>query len=314
MLAMTIIALAFAPVPFPRWRRRAIGDLLPYGGPAMLACFAWTGFRNGDYAVVAARLGAAQAGFYWRGYQLAVLYQNKVSAVMAQVAFPVLARTAGFEEMFALRRRMTRLLTVVMFPLLALLVVLAPVIVPWVFGPAWEPAVLPTQILAGGGAASLVIDSVGAVLMATGRSRAMLGYGVAHFAVYIGAVIVASAHGLVAVSIAAVAVHSAFVVVAYQLLLRDALRRTLRLLRDDLSAALASCVALVAVAWPLDSALTGGGAPAPLVILLVAVPALAAYLVALRLWFPTAWGDLATLTRRVLPTRKLRRAVVVHET
>ena len=40
---------------------------------------------------------------------------------MAQIAFPVLARTAGADELFALRQRMVQLLTVVLFPLLALL-------------------------------------------------------------------------------------------------------------------------------------------------------------------------------------------------
>ena len=123
---MTIVAVAFAPPPLPRWRGAAIRDLLHYGGPAAFACFAWAGFRNGDYAIVGARLGAAQAGFYWRGFQLAVEYQGKVSAVMTQMAFPVLARTADADAMFALRRRMVRLLTVVVFPALVLLVLLAP--------------------------------------------------------------------------------------------------------------------------------------------------------------------------------------------
>ena len=53
--------------------------------------------------------------------------------------------------MFALRRRMVRLLTMTIFPLLVGLVVLAPVVVPWLFGPDWVPAVLPTQLLAGAG-------------------------------------------------------------------------------------------------------------------------------------------------------------------
>ena len=126
MAASLAMALAFAPVPFPRWNTRAIRDLLPYGGPAALSCIAWTGFRNGDYAIVGARLGTAQAGFYWRGYSLAVDYQRKISVVMSQMAFPVLARTAGHDEMFALRRRMVQLLTVVLFPLLAVLVLRRP--------------------------------------------------------------------------------------------------------------------------------------------------------------------------------------------
>ena len=140
-------------------------------------------------------------------------------------------------------------------PLLAALVVLAPVIVPWLFGPAWEPAVVPTQILAGAGAATVVIDAVGSVLMATGRTRAMLLYGVAHFAVYVAAILFASRYGLTAVCVAAVSIHLIFAVVAYSVLLRGRAERTLRFFWDDVGAATVSCVALVAVAVPVNLAL-----------------------------------------------------------
>ncbi|MGH2944546.1 MAG: oligosaccharide flippase family protein, partial [Solirubrobacteraceae bacterium] len=98
MVAGVVVAWAFAPLPLPRWNRQAVRELMPYSGPATLACFAWAGFRNGDYAIISARLGATQAGLYWRAYQLAVEYQKKISAVMTQMAFPVLARAAGEEE------------------------------------------------------------------------------------------------------------------------------------------------------------------------------------------------------------------------
>src|SRR5215213_7383561 len=124
MTCALVIALVFSPVPLPRWHGRAVRDLLPYGGPAALACVAWTGFRNGDYAIIGARLGTVQAGFYYRAYQLAVEYQKKVSAVIAQMAFPMLARTTGPEAMLALRHRIVQLLSVMLFPLLALLTIL----------------------------------------------------------------------------------------------------------------------------------------------------------------------------------------------
>ena len=305
---MAVLALVFAPIPLPRWHRGAVRDLLAYGGPASLACLCWAGFRNGDYAIVGARLGAAQAGFYWRGFQLAVEYQRKVSVVMSSVAFPVLARTAGVEEMFALRGRMVRLLTITVFPPLVTLVLLAPVAVPWLFGAAWEPAVLPTQILAGAGAATVVIDAVGTVLMAAGRARAMLGYGVAHFLVYVVAVFFASRWGLAGVSVAAVSVHLVFLVVAYEVLLRGRPDRTLRFLWNDVSAATLGCVALVAAAWPADLALAGSGAPALARMAIVAAVGGCAYLGALRIWFPEAWQDLSALVRRVMPGRRLRTA------
>jgi O-antigen/teichoic acid export membrane protein len=308
MTSMVVLALFVAPVPLPRWRRQAVRDLLPYGGPASLASVCWVGFRNGDYAIVGARLGATQAGFYWRGFQLAVEYQRKISSVMTQVAFPVLSRTAGVEEMFELRQRMVRLLTVVIFPLLASLVLLAPTVVPWVFGPAWEPAVLPTQILAGAGAATVVIDAVGSALMAAGRARAMLLYGLAHFAVYAAAVFFAAGFGLGAVAVAAVVVHTTFLIVAYQLLLRGRTERVLRFLWGDVSAATVSCVALVCVGLPVDLALDQAAASPFVRTVAVGAACGVGYLAALRIWFPSAWHDLTVLVRRVIPMRPLRAA------
>lgn len=307
ILAMTVLGFAFQPVPFPRWRGDAIRDLLPYGGPASLACFCWAGFRNGDYAIVGARLGAAQAGFYWRGYQLAVEYQSKLSSMMTQMAFPVLARTTGADELFVMRRRMVQLLTTVSFPLLGGLVILAPTLVPWLFGPAWEPAVLPTQILAGAGASSVVIDAVGAVLMATGRSRAMLGYGVAHFAVYIVAVLIGSRWGLTGVSIASVSSHAVFLVVAYQVMLRGRDEPVLKFLWHDLRAGAVGVAVMAAVAVPVNVAVGDAGVPAFVHLAIVGAVAGVVYLLAVWRLFPAAWTDLSTLLRRVLPSGPVAR-------
>jgi lipopolysaccharide exporter len=310
--AMLALALVYAPMPLPRWRGRAVRDILPYGGPAALATVAWTGFRNGDYAVVGARLGSAQAGYYWRGFQLAVEYQRKLTSVMSQMGFPVLARTASVEDLFLLRRRMVQLLCVLLFPVMACLSILAPVVIPWLFGPEWEPAVLPTQILTGAGAATVIIDQVGAVLMARGRSRALLGYGVAHFVVYIGAVVVASRWGLGGVAIAAVVVHGIFLVIAYQVMLHDRPEPVLSVIWGDVSAATTSCAVLALAAVPTDLLLDGVGAPALVQIVAVSAVAAVAYLGTLRIGFDDAWSDLAALLRRVLPARRVR-AIVAAE-
>ena len=304
-LTCLALALRYAPVPWPRWDRAAARDLLPYGGPASAACIAWAGFRNGDYAIVGAKLGAAQAGFYWRGYQLAVEYQKKIGVLMTQMAFPVLAR--GDEASRALlRRRMIRLLTVVLFPLLTLLAILAPDVVPWLFGAEWEPAVRPTQILAAGGAATLVADAAGSALQAQGRSRALLGFGVAHFSFYLGAVLLVAGQGLVAVAIAASAVHGAFVVVIYGILFRHA-PTALRELTGDLGPASVSAAALALAAIPLTLALHEASTPAPLIALAVAPVGGLTYLLTLRTLFRPASADLFSALRRVLPSRLTRR-------
>lgn len=304
-----VVALRFAPVPGPRLRPRAMREILPYGGPASLATFAWAGFRNGDYAIIGATLGTAQAGLYWRAYQLAVEYQRKVSVAMTQIAFPVLARTEGGEALLELRRRMVHLLTVTLFPLLACLALLAPTLVPWVFGPAWEGAVVPTQLLTLGGLAMLTIDVCGSALMALGRARALLGYGVAHFAAYAAVVVGVAPYGLVAVAGAAALVHIVFLWVAYAMLLRGLGVPALRTLAGDLLPAGASCAGLLALGLPAELAAAAAGAPPPLHIAFVTLAAGLGYLAVLRPCFPAAARDLFAALARVLPLGALRSAL-----
>lgn len=301
------IALASVPLSLPRLRSAPSRDIANYGMPASLAAIAWSGFANGDYLVIAARLGNAAAGQYWRAYTLAVGYQTKISVVMYTIAFPVLSRTANDEDLFALRSRMVRLLTVVLFPLLAGLAITAPLVVPWVFGPNWGPAIVPTQLLCAGGASSLVIDAVGAALMATGRPRALLGYGIGHFVVYVGSVVVVSPLGITAVALDAAVVHGLFLIVAYAVLLRGKPVDPLRSLWHDIAPASIACVALAAAAVPVNALAYAANLDRPLHFLAVASVAAVAYLLALRTGFTQSWADLGALMRRIVPADGLLR-------
>jgi PST family polysaccharide transporter len=200
---------------------------------------------------------------------------------------------------------MIRLLTVVLFPLLGVLAITAPDVVPWLFGAEWEPAVVPTQILAAGGAATLVCDAAGSALQAQGRSRALLGFGVAHFAAYLGAVLLVADRGLDAVAIAASAVHSAFVVIIYITLFRSA-PVALRELVGDLGPSLTATAALAAATTPLTIALREASAPVPLLLAAAALVAATTYLTTLRVLFPAAAADLFSALRRILPSRLTR--------
>ena len=305
LAAAVALALVFAPVPWPRWRPKEMRDLLTFGGPASLASVAWAGFRNGDYAVIGATLGPAMAGIYWRAYQLAVEYQRKITIAMAQIAFPVLARTAGVEQMLALRQRMVQLLAVVLFPLLAVLFLVAPTLVPWMYGSQWDAAVTPTQILVIGGASTLMIDACGSALMAVGRARTILGFGVAHFVFYVGTVLAVVHLGLTAVAIGGAVIHTLFLCVAYWVLLQGLVKNPLKVLWEDAAPALVSCVALVAVALPLNRLFESASWPALPHMLGVAAAGGVAYMVVLRLLFPASSRDLHGVLRKLVPDRIL---------
>jgi O-antigen/teichoic acid export membrane protein len=310
MACVLVAALIFSPVPLPRWHRQEIRELLTFGGPASLSVIAWSAFRNCDYAIIAARLGSAQAGFYWRAFQLAVEYQRKVTSIMSYFGFPVLARTAGMDELLALRQRMVRLTTVTLFPLFVTLALLAPTVVPWLLGDEWRPAVLATQILCVAGAATVLTDNVGSALSAMGRAKTILNYGISHFAVYAVAVVIASRWGIAGVAVAAGAVHSAFLVYAYWLMLRERPERTLTVLWGDLSAASVASAVMVAACLPLNIVLTSAGVDALAHIALVCAVAGIIYPLALRILFPAAWSDLVTIVRRVLPVEAIHNRLV----
>lgn len=308
-LTVAVIAWISAPPPPPRLHRAAARELMDYGLPASLATISWVGFSNVDYAIIGARLGALQTGFYFRAYTLAVEYQGKLGVVMTQVGFPVLARTRSAADRTQLYRQMIRLLTIVLFPLLVLLAIAAPVVVPLLFGPRWTPAVLPVQILAVGGASTLVINALGTVLMATGRARALLGFGMAHFIVYGLTVLLVVRLGIVAVAIDAALVHALFLIVAYVLVLSGSAERPLQRLWDDIAPATVSCLGLTVVALPASLALTAAHMPAVLWLAALGLVAVPPYLLTLRICFPATWRTQRAALDRILPGHHRLRGV-----
>lgn len=295
-----------APPPAPYMRREPTRELLAFSVPASIASSGWFFFRNCDYAIIGARLGALSAGLYFRAYTLGVEYQKKVSQVMATVGFPMMARAQSPGEMNELRIRMVRVLTMVMFPLLALLAIEAPVLVPWLFGQRWAPAVLPTQILAVGGASTLVIDGAGATLMASGRKRAVMGFGWGHFVAYGLTVFAIAPLGITAVAIAASVVHTLFLLVSYVLMTHGSHERPLGRLWQDVKPAVVSCVALVALAVPVSSALRSAHVTTVPYLTAVAVVGAAAYLLTMQICFPVHLRSLRRFAGQLMPHGPLR--------
>ncbi len=220
---------------------------------------------------------------------------------MNQVGFPVLARTNSASELAQLYRQMIRLLTIVLFPMLVLLAVAAPVFIPFLFGPRWAPAVVPTQILALGGASTIIFNAVGTVFMTTGRVKALLGYGWGQFIAYGLTVFLVAPLGLTAVAVSAAAVHTLFAIAAYVLMLHGSSERPIRRLWSDVAPATVSSLGLAAVVVPVSAALTAARMPAILWSIVLVLVALPSYLLTLRLCFPAAWRAQCTTLERVLP-------------
>jgi len=287
----------------PRWHGRHLREIVGFGGPASGAGLLHVAITNIDYTILAARLSAAQVGFYWRAFQLGVVYQDKISGVMMRLAFPVYSRTKDLAQLTRLHERATRVHAATVVPLLAILIVTAPVLIPWLFGSEWGPSVLPTQILAVAGMIAAILTGFPQVLLAAGKPHALLRFNLVLLAVYAGAVLATVNQGIVAVAIAVVAVYVAQLVVVYAVLLRRVVGIPVGQMVTDLAPAVAGAVALMAVCFPLTHAMRAADVPPILILLAIGSLGLLIHCAVVRRFFPATWSDLSSLVKRVLPSR-----------
>jgi PST family polysaccharide transporter len=307
--ARSALLMARSRPPLPRWHRGAVRDITGFGGPAALAGLVGVLLANIDYAILAARLGTAATGIYWRSFQLGVTYQDKVSGVMLQVAFPVYSRTGSREELRSLHERAARVHAAVVLPLLAGLMVLAPVFVPWAFGPQWEPAVVPTQILCGSGMVAAVLTGYPQVMLALGLPRELVRFNVAVLALYAAGVWFVAPYGIITVCVAVLVWHLMILFAVYRVLLRRHLGLPLRSLATDLGPALVCCAILVAAGIPARWSLEQFGAPSLAVLVGAGLACAVTYPLAMAAFFPALWVEVSGLAGRVLPSApdRLRR-------
>ena len=162
--------------------------------------------RKMDDLLVGVVLGPVALGYYDVAYRLLLVLSDLFTGTVATVGLPVFSRLQ--HDLARLRRavlaavRLTALLT---FPAFAGFAVLAPDLIPTVFGAQWEPSVPVAQVLAVGGAMHALSYYHPAVLTAVGRpsfglllavTSAVVGLAGFAIAVNVGLVAVAAAYAL----------------------------------------------------------------------------------------------------------------------
>jgi O-antigen/teichoic acid export membrane protein len=296
----SVLLLAVSPPPLPRWHRSAQRDIGAFGLAAALAGLVDVMFRNVDYAILAARLPAAQVGIYWRAFNLGVVYQDKLSSVMMQLAFPVYSRTESRKEMAELHERAARVHAAVIFPLLASLIVLGPVLIPFVLGGEWIPAVRPAQILALAGMVAAVLTGYPQVMLAVGRPKSLLNFNLVMLAVYAALIAVTAKMGLITIAVAVVVAYLMILLGVYRFMLQRHLGIAVSRLVPELGPAVVGCFALAAAGEPLRRLLYPAVGAAP-TIAVAGTIGIIAYCVVLRMVSRATWDDLIGLASRVVP-------------
>lgn len=298
-------AIAWRRPPRPAFERGAAREILGFGLPSSATTLLFVAQRNVGLVVLGARLAPAQVGLYWRAAQLGIEYQGKISGILVRLLFPLLSRTRNLDDMRAVRSRMVKVHTVLLFPLLTLLIVIAPLFIPWLYGERWADAAPAAQLLALAGFVAVVGTGTGPLLLAAGKPAAAMRYNAAGLVVFAVTVFFAAPYGLLATCAAVAGFRFLNLVAGQYLLVQRVVGIPVReTLVSDTFPALASCAALAAVAWPVTSALEGTGIPDFLVMAAASLAGFAAYGLALRVGFPATWRDIRTLFGRLGARRR----------
>lgn len=149
--------------------RAAFSDLFGYGlGISLKSTVIYLSDRIDNF-VVGKSLGTVALGLYERAYRLMDLPVRELSARMNAVLFPAFARLQDNPARLGAAYRKTVLsMAVLCYPLFGSLIVLAPQVVPLVYGPQWTGAVLPFQILCLAGIPRVLAQISGSAINATG--------------------------------------------------------------------------------------------------------------------------------------------------
>jgi PST family polysaccharide transporter len=149
LLVYTTLLVVAHPVSMrPTIDRRCAGELMYYGGGFTLGRFFNYAALQGDYVVVGSMLSPAALGIYGRAYQLLASPAMLLGQVLDRVLFPMLAEIQQDRVRLARQyRRAVSLVAMVMLPVTAFVLVLAPQIVAVTLGDRWEGVVTPLRLL-----------------------------------------------------------------------------------------------------------------------------------------------------------------------
>ena len=176
--AFITAALFYAIIRFrPRFGfdRRVARELLVFGMPLGISHLVWEGVMNIDYYVVGAVLGTTTLGFYLLAFNLSSWPVSTISYAVQKVSFAAFSRLVDDKDRLpeSFGRSMGVALTVTL-PCLAVLIVLTPEIIGFLYGEQWLPAAVAARVLLLLGGVRVLMDLVFDLVAADGRSRTTL--------------------------------------------------------------------------------------------------------------------------------------------
>ncbi|MGB3241633.1 MAG: MOP flippase family protein, partial [Candidatus Omnitrophota bacterium] len=185
---------------------------------------------NLDYLLIGILLGAKPLGYYTLAYNLILRPSLKINPIITRVAFPVFSKLQ--KDAVKLKKgylKVLQVLSLVNFPLMVCLAIVAPVAVPVIFGERWVPSVILVQILTVVGLLRSVNNPVGSLLLSKGRADLGFKWNVGVMITQIpGLYLGAKYGGTVGVAVAFAILQILYTMLNYLILIRPLLGPCLR--------------------------------------------------------------------------------------
>ncbi|PKR84605.1 teichuronic acid biosynthesis protein TuaB [Heyndrickxia camelliae] len=147
-------------------------ELLTFGGFQLASRLVNRIGSNMDVILIGKYMGAEALGIYNLAYQIVTIPVLKINPILTRVAFPVFSKNQKSSE--ALNEgflHMTKLLSLVSFPILMGLVAVSNVFILTIFGEKWVQAIPIVQIMAIVGILRVLMNPNGSIILAKGMAK-----------------------------------------------------------------------------------------------------------------------------------------------
>ncbi len=168
--------------------------------------------RNADYILIGRFLGSQDLGYYTLAYRLMLYPLQNVSSVIGRVMFPVLSQFQDDNVKFrSVYLKAIATISLIVFPLMTGLCVLAEPFILVVFGQQWRPVIILLIILSPLGMIQALATTVGNIYNAKGRTDWLFIWGIVTGFLAIIAFIIGLHWGIIGVA-SAYAIYYIFLV------------------------------------------------------------------------------------------------------
>lgn len=157
--------------------------------------------RNIDYWWVGNRMGKGPLGVYYVAFVIPNLLRQRFNAIGHEVLYPVVSKFQDdIPRIGAAYLRVMRLVSFLVLPTMLGLISVADLAIPIGFGPGWEGAVVPLDVIAGASAITALGVIARPIFVAIGRPRITVVSGVASLVVMLTGFVIMDEMTLVGVA------------------------------------------------------------------------------------------------------------------